>query len=87
MERQDEQTTGARAAEDNHADIYGEDGVILSSFLAQIGAAIADRDTLTLKREVDDCTNRNSATCSKRSTPNSAARWSNFWAPISTSPR
>ena len=54
MERQDERTTGARAAEDGHADIYGEDGVVLSSFLAQIGAAIADRDTLTLKREVDD---------------------------------
>ena len=54
MEGQDEQTTGARAAEDAHADIYGEDGVVLSSFLAQIGAAIADRDTLTLKREVDD---------------------------------
>ncbi|TIY06029.1 MAG: magnesium transporter, partial [Mesorhizobium sp.] len=54
MEGQDEQTTGARAAEDSHADIYGEDGAILSSFLAAIGAAIADRDTLTLKREVDD---------------------------------
>ncbi|TIO11238.1 magnesium transporter [Mesorhizobium sp.] len=54
MEGQDEQTTGARAADDSHADIYGEDGAILSSFLAQIGAAIADRDTLTLKREVDD---------------------------------
>jgi magnesium transporter len=54
MEGQDKQTTGARAADDSHADIYGEDGAILSSFLAQIGAAIADRDTLTLKREVDD---------------------------------
>jgi magnesium transporter len=54
VEGQDEQTTGARAAEGSHADIYGEDGAILSSFLAQIGAAIADRDTLTLKREVDD---------------------------------
>ncbi|CAN7590940.1 magnesium transporter [Mesorhizobium caraganae] len=54
MESQDEQTTGARTADDTHADIYGEDGAVLSSFLAQIGAAIADRDTLTLKREVDD---------------------------------
>ncbi|CCV14566.1 magnesium transporter [Mesorhizobium sp. STM 4661] len=52
MEGQDEQNT--RAAEDGHADIYGEDGAVLSSFLAQIGAAIADRDTLTLKREADD---------------------------------
>ncbi|MBX9461407.1 MAG: magnesium transporter [Aquamicrobium sp.] len=34
------------------ADIYDEDGVIRSSFLAHIGAAIADRDTLTLKEDV-----------------------------------
>ncbi|TIU31265.1 MAG: magnesium transporter, partial [Mesorhizobium sp.] len=55
MEGQDiETTTGARAAEEHYADIYGEDGAVRSSFLAQIGAAIADRDTLTLKREVDD---------------------------------
>jgi magnesium transporter len=54
VEGQDRQTTGARAAEEHHADIYGEDGAVRASFLARIGAAIADRDTLTLKREVDD---------------------------------
>ncbi|RVA24703.1 magnesium transporter, partial [Mesorhizobium sp. M7D.F.Ca.US.004.03.1.1] len=54
MEGEHERTTGARAAEEHHADIYGEDGAVLSSFLARIGAAIADRDTLTLKHEVDD---------------------------------
>ncbi|RUU58750.1 magnesium transporter [Mesorhizobium sp. M2C.T.Ca.TU.002.02.1.1] len=54
MEGQDRQTTGAAPAEEQHADIYGEDGAVRASFLAQIGAAIADRDTLTLKREVDD---------------------------------
>ncbi|TIX45162.1 MAG: magnesium transporter, partial [Mesorhizobium sp.] len=54
MEGQDEHMTGASAVEERRADIYDEDGVILSSFLAQIGAAIADRDTLKLKREVDD---------------------------------
>ncbi|RWB96595.1 magnesium transporter [Mesorhizobium sp.] len=54
MEGQDRETIGARAAEEHGADIYGEDGAVRSSFLAQIGAAIADRDTLTLKREVDD---------------------------------
>src|SRR5690606_24923812 len=32
-------------------DIYGEDGVILAPYLAHIGAAIADRDTLTLKQD------------------------------------
>ncbi|MBZ9765068.1 magnesium transporter [Mesorhizobium sp. CA8] len=54
MESQDRQTTGAAPAEERHADIYGEDGAVRASFLAQIGAAIADRDTITLKREVDD---------------------------------
>lgn len=54
MEGQDRQTTGAAPGEEQHADIYGEDGAVRASFLAQIGAAIADRDTLTLKREVDD---------------------------------
>ena len=32
--------------------LYDDDGVVRSSYLAHIGAAIADRDTLTLKREV-----------------------------------
>ncbi|MDX8439244.1 magnesium transporter [Mesorhizobium australafricanum] len=54
MEGQDRQTTGAAPAEEQHADIYGEDGAVLAAFLARIGAAIADRDTITLKREVDD---------------------------------
>ena len=40
------------AAEGHSADIYDENGAIRSSFLAHIGAAIADRDTLTLKHEV-----------------------------------
>ncbi|MFA6155527.1 MAG: magnesium transporter, partial [Mesorhizobium sp.] len=53
MEGEHERTTGARAVDEHHADIYGEDGVVLSSFLAQIGAAIADRDTIALKHEVD----------------------------------
>jgi len=35
-----------------HADIYNEDGVVRSSFLSQIGAAIADRDVLALKADV-----------------------------------
>lgn len=37
-----------------HAEIYGEDGVIRAPFVAHIGAAIADRDILALKREVGD---------------------------------
>ena len=54
MEGQDEQLTAAPASEGVRADIYDEDGVIRSSFLTQIGAAIADRDTLSLKRDVGD---------------------------------
>lgn len=41
-------------AEPVHAEIYGEDGVIRGPFVAHIGAAIADRDILALKREVGD---------------------------------
>ncbi|MCX7305079.1 MAG: magnesium transporter [Hyphomicrobiales bacterium] len=53
MENQHE-TTPADGSPEAHADIYGEDGVIRASFLAHIGAAIADRDTITLKHEVGD---------------------------------
>ncbi|MCO5065504.1 MAG: magnesium transporter [Rhizobiaceae bacterium] len=34
------------------ADIYDEDGVVRASYLAQIGAAIADRDVISLKADV-----------------------------------
>ena len=37
---------------EDHADIYGEDGAIRPEFLAHIGAAIADRDILTLRKDV-----------------------------------
>jgi magnesium transporter len=53
LESREEQAPGAREAE-RQADIYGEDGAIRASYLAHIGAAIADRDTLTLKRDVAD---------------------------------
>lgn len=42
--------TGVRA--EKTGDIYGEDGAIRASFLSHIGAAIADRDTLTLRNDV-----------------------------------
>ncbi len=54
MEPHDDQTTGAPSSHDVHADIYGEDGVMLASFLAKVGAAIADRDTLALKQYVEN---------------------------------
>jgi magnesium transporter len=54
LEDQHETTPGAPASDKANPDIYDEEGVIRSSFLAHIGAAIADRDTLTLKRDVGD---------------------------------
>ena len=52
LEDQHDTTAGDEAPEVVDAGIYGEDGVILASFLAHVGAAIADRDTLTLKQDV-----------------------------------
>ncbi|PLP60486.1 magnesium transporter [Mesorhizobium loti] len=54
MEGHEEQAGGADAGNSVHAEIYGEDGVIRAPFVAHIGAAIADRDILALKREVGD---------------------------------
>jgi magnesium transporter len=54
VEGQEETTPGGTGPEAGNADIYGEDGVVRPSFLAHIGAAIADRDTLTLRRDVDN---------------------------------
>ena len=39
-------------AEAPRAEIYNEDGAVRQDFLARIGAAIADRDTLTLRQDV-----------------------------------
>jgi magnesium transporter len=50
-QQQDAPSNEEWAAEE-HADIYGEDGAIRPEFLAHIGAAIADRDILTLRRDV-----------------------------------
>lgn len=41
-----------QAADSHEADIYGEDGAVRSSFLARVGAAIADRDVLFLRADV-----------------------------------
>ena len=50
----DTETARAADAEARFADIYNEDGSVEPAFLARIGAAIADRDTLTLRAEVAD---------------------------------
>ena len=40
------------APDEQDADIYGEDGAVRTSFLARVGAAIADRDVLFLRSHV-----------------------------------
>jgi magnesium transporter len=40
------------APDDDAADIYGEDGAVRTSYLARVGAAIADRDVLFLRSHV-----------------------------------
>ncbi|CAM5654897.1 Magnesium transporter MgtE [Mycolicibacterium aubagnense] len=54
MEGHKGQSDDTDAGNSIHAEIYGEDGVIRAPFVAHIGAAIADRDILALKREVGD---------------------------------
>lgn len=53
MEAHNQKAPEAAVGEPHGIDIYGEDGAVRPSFLAQIGAAIADRDTRTLKEYVD----------------------------------
>ncbi len=52
MENPQERPPEAEAGGAGGADVYDENGVLRASFLAHIGAAIADRDTLTLKQDV-----------------------------------
>lgn len=54
MEGQPENTPAPNEPERDGADIYDDGGVIRASFLSHIGAAIADRDTLTLRKDVED---------------------------------
>ena len=54
MDEQHDTTPADETAETPDTGIYGEDGVILASFLAHVGAAIADRDILVLKQDVGD---------------------------------
>lgn len=52
--QQPEDRASASHQHEGNADIYDEDGVIRASFLAHIGAAIADRDVLVLKQDLAD---------------------------------
>ena len=54
MDEQHDTTSADETAEAPDTGIYGEDGVILATFLAHVGAAIADRDILVLKQDVGD---------------------------------
>jgi magnesium transporter len=52
VEGTDEDKQAAPKPEPLSREIYGDNGNIEQSFLAQVGAAIADRDTIALKRDV-----------------------------------
>jgi magnesium transporter len=52
VEGQDQTPPAGEGTDEAGATIYGESGAIRTSFLAHVGAAIADRDTITLKRDV-----------------------------------
>ncbi len=52
MKAQQDHMYGATTADASGAEIYSDDGVIIAAFLAHIVAAIANRDILTLKRDV-----------------------------------
>ncbi len=54
MSEAEHSATSQAAEERSFTDIYNEEGAVAQDFLAHIGAAIADRDTLVLKREVAD---------------------------------
>lgn len=52
MENPDDRQPEAETSAAPVADIYDDNGVLRGSFIAHIGAAIADRDTLALDRDV-----------------------------------
>lgn len=54
MSEAEHSATSQAAEERSFNDIYNEEGAVAQDFLAHIGAAIADRDTLELRREVAD---------------------------------
>jgi magnesium transporter len=50
-----EERPSASAADDTpRIDIYNEDGAVRQDYLTHVGAAIADRDVLTLRHDVED---------------------------------
>jgi len=54
LENPQDRPTDSSAPETPRLDIYNEDGAVRQDFLAHVGAAIADRDTITLRRDVAD---------------------------------
>jgi len=54
LDETDHHPAQADAPQGVHVEIYNENGAIRSSYLAHIGAAIADRDVLALKKDIAD---------------------------------
>ncbi len=70
--------------EDNEADLYDENGNVRGDFLALVGAAIADRDTIFLRQHVARLHDRSWAICWNRSSLINAWRSSSCSATSST---
>lgn len=66
------------------SDIYAEDGSVRSDFLAMVGAAIADRDLLFLRKNVARLHESELGDVLNPFCPNSATRSCGFSVPIST---
>lgn len=67
---------------DAPSDIYAEDGSVRSDFLTMVGAAIADRDLLFLRKNVARLHESNSETCLNPFSRNSATRLCGCSVPI-----
>jgi magnesium transporter len=52
LESRDHHWPQASAGDARPSDIYDEDGAVQASFLAHLGAVVADRDTVTLKEDI-----------------------------------
>ena len=54
METPEERPSASAADDTPRIDIYNEDGAVRQDYLTHVGAAIADRDVLTLRHDVED---------------------------------
>ena len=86
MNEQGVHSAAGEQSPDRH-EIYDEDGVIRADYVARIGAAIADRDTLYLKEHVASLHESELGDLIESLQPNSGMSSFGCSAKISTMPR